>query len=322
LKSGNLDLRDGRQNIAGPVPRRQSGPEIRSLAFLVAASSLFAAPAEPVVRKDIPFLGEERSEKLDAYLPAESFERPLPAVVFIHGGGWTGGSKSEAVATGICRTLAENGYAAFSIDYKLNTVTKGEDGKSRITKVVWPENLHDCKSAIRYVRRHAREFGIDPDRIAVMGASADAHLALLVAATKDSAQWNVGGLDPETSNEVAAVVEFYGRHDVSRDRRQHFAGATPEETEINVTAASPVTHLTPSMPPVLAIQGEADKIVPVTYGRELAERLKTLGVPHEYVEIPGAGHSFGLKLPQKDLTPIVLDFLGRHLAKKDPAKAD
>lgn len=294
----------------------------RLLTTLIFASSLLTLRAEPVVQRDIPFLGADRQEKMDAYLPSETFTRPVPAVVFIHGGGWTGGGKAEGVATGVCRALAENGYAAFSIDYRLNTATKTEDGKTTITKVVWPQNFTDCKTAIRYVRKNAKEFGVDPDRIAVMGASAGAHLALLVASTKDSEKWNAVGLYPEVSNEVAAVVEFYGRHDVSRDRRQHFAGATPEETETNVKDASPVTHLTAKMPPVLAVQGDADKIVPVTYGRELVEHLRTLGVPHEYVEIPGAGHSFGIDLILKDLKPILLDFLGKYLAAKAPATAE
>jgi acetyl esterase/lipase len=259
---------------------------------------------------------------MDAYLPPDSFARPVPAVVYIHGGGWTGGRRDQKIPTNICRTLAENGYAAFSIDYRLNTAVKTNDGKVTIAKVVWPENLYDCKTAVRYVRKNAKEFGVDPNRIAVMGASAGAHLALLVAATKDSAKWNAGGLNPGISNEVAAVVEFYGRHDVSRDRRHHFAGSTPEETAANVADASPVTHLSASMPPVLAVQGDADKIVPVHYARELVGRLKELGVPHEYVEIPGAGHSFDLKPPQQDLTPIVLDFLRRHLADQKSDKAN
>lgn len=293
----------------------------RLLATLIFASSAFVSHAEPLVQKDIPFLGVDRQEKMDAYLPPERFARPVPAVVFIHGGGWTGGGKGEGVSSGVSRALSENGYACFSVDYKLNTATKTEDGKTTITNVVWPQNFYDCKTAIRFVRKNAKEFGVDPDRIAVMGASAGAHLALLVASTKDSEKWNTGGLYTDVSNDVEAVVEFYGRHDISRDRRQHFAGATPEETETNVKDASPVTHLTATMPPVLAVQGDADKIVPVNYGRELVEHLRTLGVPHEYIEIPGAGHSFGLDLKEKDLKPIVLEFLGNHLAPKEPAKA-
>lgn len=272
--------------------------------------------AEDAVRlqKDIAFLGPERQEKLDAYLPAEKFPRPRPAVIFIHGGGWSGGSKHDGRGREVGETLAREGYAVFSIDYLLNTVVKDEKGKATITKVAWPQNFYDCKSAVRFVRKNAAEFGVDPDRIAVMGASAGAHLALLVGATENSPDLNKGGLYLEESNDVSAVVQFYGRFDVTEDRQDRFAGSTPEETRANAVAASPVTHLTRDNPPVLAVQGDADKIVPVKFGRRLAERLTELGVPHEYIEIPGAEHSFGLQPPQKDLRPAVLAFLEKYLA--------
>lgn len=266
-----------------------------------------------VLKSDIAFLGADRGEKLDAYLPSAEFPRPRPAVIFIHGGGWSGGSKSDARSREFCTALAERGYVAFSIDYLLNKASKDEAGKTRFDSVAWPQNFLDCKTAVRFVRKHAAEFGVDPARIAVMGASAGAHLALLVGSTEDSDQWNKDGLYPEESNTVSAVIEFYGRCDVTQDRRPHFAGATPEETEANVIAASPLTHLTSGMPPVLAVQGAADTIVPVSYGRRLAARLKELDVPCEYIEIPGAEHSFGFTPPQKDLRPEVFAFLEKYL---------
>lgn len=272
---------------------------------------------EPVrVQKDVAFLGPDRAEKLDAYLPAADFPRPLPAVVFIHGGGWSGGSKHDDRARQIGRTLAGKGYAVFSIDYLLNQVAKDKDGKSVVTRVAWPQNFYDCKSALRFVRKNAAEFGVDPNRIAVMGCSAGAHLALLVGATENSAEMNTGGLYLDQSNDVAAVIQFYGRFDVTGDRQDRFAGSTPEETRANAVAASPVTHLTKDHPPTLAVQGDADKIVPVRYGRRLVERLRELGVPHEYIEIPGAGHSFGLTPPEKDLRPAVFAFLEKYLPRK------
>lgn len=160
------------ENIAAAAPHPQNTNVTRLFFAFVFALTIETLPAGPVLQKNIPFLGPDRKETMDAYLPSDSFARPLPAVIFIHGGGWAGGSKSVGVATGICRTLAENGYAAFSIDYRLNTATKTEDGKTRITKIAWPENFHDCKTAVRYVRQNAKDFGVDPDRIAVMGASA------------------------------------------------------------------------------------------------------------------------------------------------------
>jgi acetyl esterase/lipase len=265
------------------------------------------------VQKDIAFLGPDRKEKLDVYLPAETYSRPLPAVVFIHGGGWSGGSKHDGRGREIGETLAREGYVVFSVDYLLNTVVKDEKGKATITKVAWPQNFYDCKSAVRFVRKNAAEFGVDPHRIAVMGASAGAHLALLVGATENSSEMNQGGLYLDESNDVAAVIQFYGRYDVTEDRQDRFAGSTPEETRANAVAASPVTHLTKDNPPVLAVQGDADTIVPVKFGRRLVARLTELGVPHEYIEIPGAGHSFGLTPSEKDLRPAVLAFLKKYL---------
>lgn len=266
------------------------------------------------VQKDIAFLGPDRKEKMDAYLPVETFSRPRPAVIFIHGGGWSGGRKDDRRAHEFCHFLAEEGYAAFSISYLLNTVAKDGKGKSTISRVAWPQNFYDCKSALRYLRKNAVEFGIDPNRIAVMGASAGAHLALLVGATEDSPEMNNGGLYLDQDNDVAAVISFYGRFDVSEDRQDRFAGSSPEETRANALAASPVTHLTSNHPPVLVVQGDADRVVPVTFGRRLAKRLEELGVVHEYLEIPGAEHSFALTPPQKDLRPALRAFLQKHFA--------
>lgn len=287
--------------------------KIYQVLALCLLSTCLIAQEPASTQTDIPYLGSDRAEKLDVYLPSAAYSRPRPAVIFIHGGGWTGGSKSDGRSREFCNALADRGYVAFSIDYLLNKASKDESGKTRIDQVVWPQNFYDCKTAVRFVRKHAEEFGVDPSRIAVMGASAGAHLALLVAATKDAADWNKGGLYLAESNDVAAVVEFYGRHDVTLDRRMHFSGATPEETEANVIAASPVTHITSQMPPVLAVQGDKDTIVPVTYGRRLTDRLRELHVPFEYIEIPGAEHSFGLTPPQMDLQPALFAFLEKYL---------
>ena len=152
-----------------------------------------------------------------------------------------------------------------------------------------------------------------------MGMSAGAHLAMLVGATENVPEMNKGGLYTDISNDVSAVVDFYGRFDVTLDRVDKFAGATPEESQANAIKASPKTHFTKDLPPFLIVQGDADKIVPVKFSRDLVARLAELGVPHEYVEIPGAGHSFHLQPKEKDLRPDVLGFLEKYLGQ--PAAA-
>src|SRR5688572_3661461 len=133
-----------------------------SLSLLAVGVSLVAGAAEPSVRitNDVAYLAPDRSEKLDLYLPADPAPGKLsPALVWIHGGGWTGGTKNEARAKNVCGTLAEAGYVAVSIDYRL-----GERA--------WPTNLHDCKNAVRFLRANADRYHVDPNRIAVAGGSA------------------------------------------------------------------------------------------------------------------------------------------------------
>src|ERR1043165_2549634 len=140
------------------------------LALLVFAPSLVSLRAADSAGKvaDLAYLTPDRAEKLDLYLPAPPAAGKLsPAVVWIHGGGWTGGTKDEARAKEICTTLAEAGYVAVSIDYKLG------DG-------AWPTNLHDCKNAGRFLRAHAAEYHLDPERIGVAGGSAGRPRPLMV----------------------------------------------------------------------------------------------------------------------------------------------
>ena len=120
-------------------------PLARFALALSLLNSVHAAESGPRVLKDVTFLAPDRAEKLDVYLPAALPQGTLaPAVVWIHGGGWTGGTKNEARAAEICGTLAAAGYVAVSIDYRLG------DG-------AWPTNLHDCKNAVRFLRAHAAE---------------------------------------------------------------------------------------------------------------------------------------------------------------------
>lgn len=276
-----------------------------------------ATAAEIEIIKDIPFLGQDREEKMDAYLPKEKGGRPLPVVIWIHGGGWMTGSKSAARELNICRTLAENGYAAFSIDYKLGKQTEEKDGKEAVvTEVPWPQNIYDCKTAVRYVRKEAKRFGIDPEKIAISGGSAGAHLALVVGLTADHAKLNAGGLYTDQSNAISCIMDFYGPTVIEGSRTQRFAGKTPEETAENAKLASPILQVKKDSPPVLVLHGTADKTTDIGFSRYLVAKMKEVGAVHEYLEVPEAGHSFHLQPKQMDLRPVVLAFLAKHLASK------
>lgn len=268
---------------------------------------------EPTL-SDIPYLGPERAEKLDVYLPPDSFARPLPAILLIHGGGWRVGDKADTRERNIGSTLAQHGYAVFSINYLLNV---GEvdlvTGDLRLSRLAWPQNFHDCKSALRYLRAHADRYGIDSDRIGVMGGSAGGHLSMLVGATAHNAEINRHGLYTEQRNDVACILDFYGDYDIRGRRVSPFAGATPAETAANEVAASPVSHFDASLPPMFITHGTADTTIPVERSRLLAEHLRAAGRDYLYIEIAGAPHSYHLKPEQMDLAPAVLAFLAKHL---------
>ncbi len=270
---------------------------VRSMVMICLISlSGFAMSAEFELTKDVSYLGAERAEKMDVYLPpAGQFPRPLPVVIWIHGGGWVSGSKSAAREKNICGTLAENGYAAFSIDYVLG---KGEGGK-----VPWPQNLDDCKSALKYIREHAAEYGIDPSRVAIAGGSAGAHLALMTGLTLES-------------NRVSCIMDFYGPTWFTDEKRiARFPGNNVDEMTANAKAASPIDFIKKDSPPILVLHGTNDKTCDISYSRELVKKMESLGTVHEYIEVPGAPHSFHLQPKEMDLRPPVLAFLAKHLAK-------
>lgn len=265
-------------------------------------------------RADIPYLGPDRAEQMDAYLPPERFARPCPAVLLIHGGGWRMNDKANERERNIGGTLSANGYAVFSINYLLN---RGGDGQPE--QVAWPQNYIDCVSALRHIRAHAAEYGIDPQRIAVMGGSAGGHLSLLLGSTATVADMPRGDLHPEQPVDVRCIISFYGIHDVHGRRATVFAGATEAETAENVRRASPCTWFGPSTPPILIAHGTADTIVHVENARALTDVLRHRGVPYWYIEISGAPHTFHLEPPQMDLRPLVLSFLRRHLGEPTSA---
>jgi len=297
-----------------------------AVSFLGSASSAFAQEGTRSggieVRKDVDYLEAGRAEKLDLYLPpaSDSLSRRA-AVVWIHGGGWTGGTKDARREVQVCSTLAEAGYICVSVAYKLG-------------RGAWPQNLYDCKNAVRYLRVHADELGIDPDRIAVGGGSAGGHLALMVAFTAGQPALEPMAPYPGISSAVRCVFDLYGitnlltRQETKPDGSP--AGGRKEGGAPNVFAvghrerdeifrrASPVTYVTPDSPPVLILHGRADTTVDYEQSTELARSLKKKSVPHELVLLEGVGHTFDLQtwnrkpLP-RDLRPVVLGFLRQHL---------
>jgi acetyl esterase/lipase len=182
--------------------------------------------------------------------------------------------------------------------------------------VTWPQNLHDCKTAVRWLRKNAERLQIDPGHIGVIGGSAGGHLAAMVALAGPS-----DGLDPtgpygDQSSRVQCGVVMYGPTDLREHRDISMLGKTRDEDPNLYRAASPVTYVDSKDPPILILHGTADKLVEVKQSQVLADALKKAGVEHELVIIEGAPHTFHLQPKQRDLRPLVLGFFEKHLRSK------
>lgn len=266
---------------------------------------------EVAIEKDVAYLGEGRTEKSDLYLPTKVVDADRaarlsqrPGVIIIHGGGWATGDKGAAREINIGTTLASHGYVCMSINYLLQP----KEG-SRI----WPRNLHDCKTAVRWLRANSNKFQLDTDHIGVIGGSAGGHLALMLGLTD-----KVSGLDPdgphaEHSCAVQAVIDLYGPIAdtpkwtatlVAQD-----AANAPELTK----QVTPLSHIDANDPPVLIIHGTGDTTVDVRDSEVMFEALKKARSKDQLLIVPGAPHSFHLQPKQQDLRPVVLEFLGKHL---------
>lgn len=278
-----------------------------ALFWLTSVTLMAAEPTDFRIQRDVAYLPEHRDEKADLYLPLEIAKGTrVPAVVIIHGGGFTGGKRDAARELNIGGTLARNGYIGMSIDYAL----------SAPNKPTWPQNLHDCKTAVRWLRANAERLQIDAEQIGVIGGSAGGTLAALVTLTRASDE-----LDPfepygEFSCAVQCGVDLYGIADMSNWRDSVMFGKTNAEAPHLYLKASPVTYARADGPPILILHGTADKTVDVSQSEGFAEVLKKAGAPHELVIIPDAPHTFHLEPKQRDLRPVVLGFFDRNLKPK------
>ena len=264
------------------------------------------ARAEDAVRieKNITYLPEGRKEKADLYLPTDD-GRKHPGVLIIHGGGWTSGIKDAAREINIGTTLAAHGYVCMSIDYLL------DDPAS--PTLCWPQNLHDCKTAVRWLRANAERLHLDSAHIGVIGGSAGGHLASMVGITGPES-----GLDPVgpyagQSCRVNCVVEMYSPVDIENLKDLPALRKSRAEAPEIYRQFSILTHLDKSDPPFLILHGTADKLVDVGQAKILDAALTKLGIEHQMDIIEGAPHTFHLQPKEKDLRPEVLAFFDQHL---------
>jgi acetyl esterase/lipase len=259
------------------------------------------------VKRDIEFASiGDLPLRLDLYIPPTP--KP-PLVVFVHGGAWRAGSKSDFPLGG----LVAAGFAVASVDYRLSTQAQ------------FPAQSHDIKSAIRYLRAHQAELGIDARRIVIAGASAGGHLAALVGVTNGNKELEgtVGG-NLDQSSDVQGIISLFGASDlmtilsqstehglqVRVPALQLLLGGQPSEKPDLAKLASPVQHIDAHDPPLLLIHGDADPQMPPEQSRELAEAYQRAGLSVQLVIIPGAGHGGG-KFFDAQHIDLMKDFLDK-----------
>jgi acetyl esterase/lipase len=234
---------------------------------------------------------------------------PYPAVLCIHGGGFRAGNRHGY--DGLCLCLAEQGYVAVTVEYRL------------APKHPFPAAVHDVKSAVRWLRLNAGKYHIDPEHIGTMGGSAGGHLAQFLGVTANVPEFE-GNLNPGPASQVTCVVNFFGPSDFTRSYGKSvdaaevlplFLGGNLEKARKQHIRASPLYWVTPDAAPTLCIHGTEDKYVAHEQAVWIVDRLKAAEVPAELLTLEGAGHGFRGK-DQETADRAMFAFFGQHLRKK------
>jgi acetyl esterase/lipase len=261
--------------------------------------------------RDLAYVeGGHDRQKLDLYVP-QNAAVPLPVVIWIHGGGWQGGSKSGCPP--LRSGYIEQGYAVASIGYRLS----GD--------AVFPAQIEDCKAAIRWLRARAKDYHLDPDRFGVWGSSAGGHLVALVGTSGDVKDFDVGA-NLEQSSRVQAVCDYYGptdftvfvstpgyeRHAFADSPESKLLGGVVMENKEKAARANPITYVDKNAPPFLIVHGGQDGTVPLNQSVLLFEALKQAGASVHFHTIHGAGHG-GPGFADPKIADMVSEFFEKKL---------
>ena len=259
-----------------------------------AVAELLRIPPDVQVIRDFEYARVNHQPLLlDIYLP-EKGPRPLPVILWIHGGAWIAGSKEPCQIV----SFSGKGYAIVSMNYRLT-------GEAR-----FPAQINDCKAVVRWVRANAAKYGFDPDRIGAAGGSAGGHLVALLGTSGDvkELEGDVGG-NLAYSSRVRAVCDLCGptdftREDYVRDPEKNepeilqkalsqLLGGPWKENRQAANMASPVYHISKDDPPFLIVHGDADRVIPVKHSQRLYDQLKAAGIDATLNVAKGGGHGVG-----------------------------
>lgn len=255
--------------------------------------------------------------KLDLYRPSDA-TGPTPTLMFMHGGGWTGGTKESSLFAFL--PFLEMGWAVVNVEYRLADVALA------------PAAVEDCRCALRWIYQNAKQYKFDLNNIVVTGQSAGGHLALTTGLIPESAgldhqcpgdrrrPWTTGDLTTQELK-VAAVLDFYGITDVedlmnrkpgtSGNFTEAWLGSAPDRAAI-AKRVSPTTYVRRGLPPVMIIHGSADPIVPHDQAVRLQKALNGAGVPNELFTVEGGGHGGWKTADYERIYKAIRAFFAKH----------
>lgn len=243
------------------------------------------------VLRNIPYGPGGVRQQLDVYRPRFIPEGGCPVLLQIHGGAWMMGDKGSQ-ALPLMYTLASRGWIVVAANYRLSP------------SVGFPTHLHDCKSALCWIRENGREYGMNPDFVAVTGGSAGGHLSALMGLTANRRELQPD--HPDTDTSVQACIPFYGVYDMLVRENQHpnrqvyerflrgkVIHESVQENPGLWDLASPIVQVHPDAPPFMVVHGTHDSLAVVAEGRAFSHKLREVSHnPVVYVEMPGAEHAW------------------------------
>lgn len=270
-----------------------------------------AVPEKVEERKGIEYgrVGD-RALELDLYSPKD-LAKPVPGLIFIHGGGWKSGNRADYRPYTI--PFAQKGYVVATMSYRFSQ------------EALFPAAVEDAKCAVRWMRANAAQLHVDPDRIGIIGGSAGGYLSLMVGYTAGDKRLEGHGGHEGVSSAVQAVVDLYGPTDFDRPIAHDnptvtdFLGKHFKDDPELFRFASPINHVDAKDPPTFVLQGTIDSIVPVEQSDILVEKLQKLGVPHWYDRLDGWPHTMDLAKPVNERCQLlVLQFFDKYLKGAKP----
>lgn len=288
------------------------GYHLESLAYLAAGIGLEKlADLEPEIPETIEEIKDVEYKNVSGKSLQMGFYRPknvdgsLPLLLFIHGGSWKRGKRSDYLV--YLTSFAEKGYMTATISYRL------------LRDSIYPAAVEDVTDAVEWLFENGENYGYDPDRIALIGGSAGAHLAMLAGYSWENPASQNTGETP--ANRVKAVVDIYGPVDLTTEYARNqplvtgFIGHAYNVMPELYREASPVSYLNSSCPPTLILHGTSDMLVPISQSDTLKSRLDALGVPCEYFRVPLWPHSMDIAKRVNDFSQKKMEAFFEHYLK-------